>query len=307
MSLHRYTLRQFDAYCQVAETLSFTAAGDRLGLTPSAVSQAITELEDVLGFRLFDRTTRRVELSPAGKEFLAVAQSVLRHAALAGRAAAEVRDRRNGLVRIAAPMVIAGFMLPHAIREWRELRPDVSVRIHDVAVDNIVTVVQEGYADMAVGPDRATSEDLASQTLFNSPWVLWCSRSSPLAAKRSVRWKELRSQPLVLSGLDHEKNLAPLLQADIRIERTAPMEVVDNISTALGIAAAGLAAAISPAYVWHLARKLGLVSRSLVDPSASRSISLYRQQHRDSPPAVIEFERHLAAWFARADVRRSKN
>ena len=87
MALRRYTLKQLDAFCQVAEALSFTAAGARIGLTPSAISQLVGELESAVGFRLFERSTRRVSLTAAGKEFLPSAESVLRHATLAERAA----------------------------------------------------------------------------------------------------------------------------------------------------------------------------------------------------------------------------
>ena len=70
MSLPRYSLRQLHAFATVAETLGFAAAARRIGLTPSAVSQLVVDLESEVGFRLFDRSTRHVELSAAGREFL---------------------------------------------------------------------------------------------------------------------------------------------------------------------------------------------------------------------------------------------
>ena len=71
MPLARFTLRQIEALAAVADVHSFSAAGERLGLTAQAVSQQVAELEAILGFRLFDRTTRRVALSAAGRDFLA--------------------------------------------------------------------------------------------------------------------------------------------------------------------------------------------------------------------------------------------
>ncbi|WP_271618942.1 LysR family transcriptional regulator [Bradyrhizobium sp. CCBAU 51745] len=67
--------------------LGFSAAGDQLGLTSSAVSQLVSELEAITGFRVFDRSTRRVALSSAVREFLGIAQTVLRHVQLAETAA----------------------------------------------------------------------------------------------------------------------------------------------------------------------------------------------------------------------------
>jgi len=306
VALRRYTLKQLDAFCQVAEALSFTAAGARIGLTPSAISQLVGELEAAVGFRLFERSTRRVALTAAGKEFLPSAESVLRHATLAERAAADVRDRSAGLVRIAAPMVIAGLMLPKAIADWRRERPDVVVRILDTAVERLADAVGEGEADLAVGPDRPTAEDLQTQVLFESPWVLWCARSHPLARRRTVRWVELREHALVAAGRDHERSLAPLLTAGEGPGLVAPLEVVDNISTALGIAASGLAACLSPAYVRRWAGKLDLVARPLTDPVAMRAVSLYRPAQRRTSTAAEGFAQHLASWFPRIEGRRPR-
>src|SRR5258708_29482463 len=74
MPLNRVTLRQFEAFLAIADLHSIGAAANRLGLTSSAVSQLLAELESELGFRLFDRTTRRVPLSRAGKDFLSSAE-----------------------------------------------------------------------------------------------------------------------------------------------------------------------------------------------------------------------------------------
>jgi len=306
VALRRYTLKQLDAFCQVAEALSFTAAGARIGLTPSAISQLVGELEGAVGFRLFERSTRRVALTAAGREFLPSAESVLRHATLAERAAADVRDRSAGLVRIAAPMVIAGLMLPKAIAEWRRVRPDVVVRIRDMAVERLADAVGEGEADLAVGPDRPTQEDVESKLLFESPWVLWCARSHPLARRRTVRWAELRDHALVAAGRDHERSLAPLLSAGEGPGLVAPLEVVDNISTALGIAATGLAASISPAYVRRWASKLGLVARPLGEPVALRAVSLYRPAQRRLSTAAEGFAQYIVDWLPRVEAQDSR-
>src|SRR2546430_1060300 len=129
MPLARLTPRQLETFVAVAETRSFSLAAERLGLTPSAVSQLIAELESVVGFRLFDRTTRKVAPSSAGREFLGPAESALRHLRLAESAAEDVKSRAAGIVRIAAPQVLASVVLPAAIRAHAAERPKVAVRI----------------------------------------------------------------------------------------------------------------------------------------------------------------------------------
>src|SRR5205823_4073501 len=160
MPLTRVTLRQLEAFVAVAELRGFTAAGGRLGLTSSAVSQLVAELEATIGFRVFDRSTRKVDLSSAGRDFLSSAQTVLRHVNLAESAAADVRNRAAGVVRVGAPLVIAGSLLPAAIREFNKERPKVVVRIHDTAVDGLVESVASADVDLAIGPDRPTGDSV---------------------------------------------------------------------------------------------------------------------------------------------------
>ncbi len=297
MALTRFTLRQLEAFSAVAELHSFSAAAQRLGMTAQAISQLIAELESSLSFRLFDRTTRRVNLSSAGHDFLASAESVLRHVRLAETAAADVRDRAAGLVRVGAPLVLASTALPEAIRAYQAERPKVVVRVRDIAVDRLVDSVAAGDVDIAVGPDRVVGQDVSRVPLFESRWVLWCTPDHPLARQKSLRWSELRGHALVAAGRDHEYSVDRMRAAVPEDERVIPVDVVDNISTALGIAAQGLAATVAPAYVGVLAAPFGLVGRRVIEPETVRTVCLYSPNVRILSPAAEGFAEHLTRWL----------
>lgn len=297
MPFLRFTLRQLETFLTVAETHSFTDAGKRLGLTPSAVSQLVQELESVLGFRLFDRSTRRVSLSVTGKEFLNSAGAVLKRARQAETIASAINARATGVVRIAAPMVIAGVMLPTIIKAYKTLQPEVAVRIIDCPVERLVDIVIDGDADMSVGPNSFCSDDILSTVLFESPWVLWCTPDHALAQFAEVNWEDLRRFPLVAAGRDHEQNVANMGSALPINERITPVDVVDNISTALGIASSGLAVTLSPAYVELLAKPFGLVMRRIVAPDVVRQVCLYQSSKFFNSPAAEGFAEHLIGWI----------
>jgi DNA-binding transcriptional LysR family regulator len=106
----RFTVRQLEAFVTVADEASFAAASRRLGLSASAVSQVVAELEGILGFRLFERTTRRVRLSAAGGVFLGTARAVLRRVIDAEKIASDLRNRAAGIVPSA--------MVGHSIGEY---------------------------------------------------------------------------------------------------------------------------------------------------------------------------------------------
>lgn len=297
MPLNRISLRQFEAFGAVADTLGFAAAGQRLGLSSSAVSQLVADLEATLGFKLFDRHTRRVELSSAGREFLASAQSVLRHVQQAESAAADIRHRASGLVRIAAPQVLAGSVLPAAIAQFRQTRPKVAVRLHDTPVDALVERVLAADVDLAVGPDRPITDQVRAEPAFDSPWVLWCAPGHPLARRRVLRWDHLRETALVAAGRDHEHSVAQMHASAPEGSRIRPVEVVDHVSTALGLAAQGLAATLAPAYVGVVAQPMGLVSRRVTQPEAMRQVCIYRAASRTLSPAAQAFADFLGPWL----------
>lgn len=297
MGLPRYTVRQIDAFLTVAETLSFTEAGNRLGLTASAVSQLVQELEGEVGFKLFDRNTRKVALSSAGKEFMGPADLVLRHLRLAEMAAADLRNGSAGLVRVAAPMVVASSILPKLIRAHVGQHASVAVRIRDAAVEQMVDLVEAGDVDFAIGPDRSCSENVRRVDLFDSPWVLWCAPFHHLARPEPVRWSELRGEALVAAGRDHERSVARMRAGLPEEERIEPIDVVDNVSTALGIAAEGLAATLTPDYVAAWAERFGLVMRRVTEPEVVRQVCLYLPTRRAISPSAQAFARFIATGY----------
>ncbi|SEJ85126.1 transcriptional regulator, LysR family [Paraburkholderia diazotrophica] len=293
MSNPRFTPRQLAAFLTVADVRNFGKAGERLNLSPSAVSLLISELETGVGFRLFDRTTRSVALSPAGREFVVHAKSVLRNIELAQAAADDIRNRAAGIVRIAASLVIATTMLPAAIRAYAKTHPKVVIRIRDAAVDNLVDMVANADVDLAIGPDQSVGDEVTRVGLFKSPWVLWCPPEHPFAKRARITWADLRKQPLVAAGRDYERNVSLMQAGAADDERIAPMDVVDNITTALGMAAAGLALTLAPGYVGLLARPLGLAMRRIVEPEVMREVCLYHSSNRAVSPAAEGFREHL--------------
>ncbi|MFT4066758.1 LysR family transcriptional regulator [Paraburkholderia sp.] len=299
MAFPRFTPRQLCAFVAVADVGSFAKAGERMSLSASAVSQLVSELEVSTGFRLFDRTTRSVAVSPAGREFYSSVKSVLAHMELAEATADDIRNRAAGIVRVAAPLILASTVLPAAIRAYRACQPKVLVRIRDATVENLVDLVKSATVDLAVGPDQAVIADIARFDLFQSAWVLWFPPSSPLADYREISWVQLRQYPLVVAGRDYERTIS-LTQAEyVETGQITPIDIVDNISTAFGMAAEDLALTIAPAYVGVLGRRFGLVSRPIVRPEVQRQVCLYHSSRRGISPAAEGFREHLIRWLTR--------
>ncbi len=301
MALTRVTIRQFEAFLAIVDLHSIGAAAERLGLTSSAVSQLLAELEAELGFRLFDRTTRRVNLSSAGQDFLASAESVLRHVRAAAQSADDIRNRAAGIVRIGAPLVLASTALPAAIADYARDKPKVVVRICDTVVEQLVERVEKADVDLAIGPDRSSGARVRRDAAFASPWVMWCAPSHPLSTRRRVQWQQLRDVPIVATGRDHERAVDQMLAVLPVDARIVPADVVDNVTTAFGIASRGLAVTLAPAYVAPLARTFGLVMKRIVEPETIREVCLYRSTERALSPPAAGFADFLLPWLRRWD------
>jgi DNA-binding transcriptional LysR family regulator len=301
MPLTRATIRQYETFLAIADLHSISAAADRLGLTPSAVSRLLAELETELGFRLFDRTTRRVNLSSAGRDFLPSAETILRYVRAAEQSADDIRNHAAGTVRVGAPLVLASTALPAAIAHYASHKPKVVVRIHDAVVEQLVERVANGDVDLAIGPDGPSGSRVSCEPSFDSPWVMWSAPSHPLALRRQVRWHDLRGTPIVATGRDHERGVAQML-ADVPADaRIIPVEIVDNVTTAFGLASQGFAVTLAPAYVAPLARTFGLVMRRIADPETIRQVCVYRPLERSLSPSAEGFAEFIGTWLKRWD------
>src|SRR5207244_4635112 len=129
----------------------------------------------------------------------------------------------------------------------------------------------------------------AQHARVDTPWMPWCRPGHPLAAKRTIRWAELRNVPLVAAGRDHERSVAQMHLNAPEGARITPVDVVDNVSTALGLAAQGLAATLAPAYVGVLAGTFGLIARRVVEPETVRQVCVYRPVGRNLSPVTQGF------------------
>jgi DNA-binding transcriptional LysR family regulator len=284
-----FTIKQIKAFVAVAELESFNAAANRLNLSSSAVSLLVRELELQLGFTLFDRTTRKVSLSKAGRDLMPSVLKMLREVQAVNLAANDVKNRTTGVVRVAAPLIVASAILPPMIAAYRSAHPGVMIRPVDCTVEDLVRMVEEDRADMAVGPDRPTGDAVKALALYESPWVLWCAPEHELASRRKLTWASLKGQSIVAAGRDYENRVAEALRDTPESQRFDPTYVVDNISTALGLAASGLGVTLSPAYVGVLAKKLGLVMRRVTEPEVMREVSVFTSKVRTLTPAAAAF------------------
>src|SRR5258708_3006682 len=138
------TLRQLYGFKTVADVGTFTAAAQRLKVTQPTLSLNIRDLETELGARLFDRTTRRVELTAAGREFLQSVDKLIVDLEHAVQNTRDLADRKRGRLVVAAPPLLAALVVPAAMADFKKRFASIDVSVIDVQTNIIVEKVRSG-------------------------------------------------------------------------------------------------------------------------------------------------------------------
>ena len=286
------TLRQLRAFRAVALSRSFTDAAEQLHLTPAALSGLIKELESQLGVRLFDRNTRRVALSGVGEEFFPLTERVLQDLDDAVRSVITLKEKRRGVVRIAAPEVMSCTLVPNAIAAFRQRHPQIEIRFLDVPIDEVVARTASGEIDVGIAPGPVASPDIDRHPFMRAPLMLALRHDDPLARRRRVTWQDLDQRRFVtfFRGLGE---WAPLRRgSDTRGLFPGDVTFVRRINTAFAMVQSGLGVTVCPVYARGLATGFELVLVRLTGPEIDREYAvLTRKGHSPAPPvaAFCEF------------------
>lgn len=296
----RPSLRQIDAFLAVAELGSFSRAAERLGSTQPAISQSVRELEEALALRLFDRTTRRVELTAAGA---ALREQVAEGIDALDRAFARARDLatlKRGHLRIAAPPLMAATVLPPLLASFAAAHPGLTFEIADVITTEIVARLRAGQADLGLGTFAMDEPDLERRLVLRDAMMLYLPRDHALASDSPAAWSDLAGQPMV--ALERSSGLRRLMETGFDAA-AIPVRLafeVQQVNTALALVEAGLGLAVLPGYAAVAAKGRALTSRPLVMPQISREVVLLQPRDRRAPPVAAAFAEHLSRHLRRA-------
>lgn len=192
-------LRQVEHFRAVVDEGGFTAAARSVRIVQSALSTSIRNLERELGAPLFERTTRRVTLSEAGRAFLPHARRVLAEAEAGRDAVRAVRGLDSGRVSIGMIQWLGPVDLPAELSTFHQRHPGIQITVLNVPVDALVERLRAGELDLAyLASDDGLPDDLAGRTLYREPLRLIMPPDHRFAGRHRVRWADLDNEPLVL-------------------------------------------------------------------------------------------------------------
>jgi DNA-binding transcriptional LysR family regulator len=309
------TLRQMRAFVALAKTGNFTLAAQYMHVTQSALSGLIKELEQTLGVRVVDRSTRRIALTETGNELYPLFSQMIDDL---DRALANIADQaqlRKGIVRVAVPQLMACTLLPQVIAAWRMRYPDIGISLSDSPVEAVTTRVLSGETDFGIGPERDSAPQLEARELMEMPFEAVVPPHHALAKRRRLGWGDLAAHPLItLRGQFTERLLADMAtgavdakagkagNADALRELTLrPAHEVTYMTTALAMVASGLGVTVCMPYAAPLVRLHGLRMLPLDAPVLTRRFFVYTREQRSLSPAAAAFIAFLFDWVGAAD------
>lgn len=277
------------AFVAIADRGGFQGAAHALAVTQTAITQRLRKLEDSLGVTLFERTTRSVVLTRIGRDFLPQARRLLDELA---EALSEIRESGQGArgdVSIACVPTVGVQYLPSILQAYSARYPHNRIKVLDHASSAVADAVLRREAEFGINIAGARHPELTGVPLSEDQFVLICHDTHPLAGRKRVAWKQLQPYALIFAGQDSgNRSLLDSALGDLALQ--AQYEV-HRSSTAVGLVAAGVAAAVVP----RLAVQEGAYPRvrvvDLVDPVVSRALVLVsRRIARLSPAAQALYD-----------------
>lgn len=176
-----YSLRQLRVFVTVAQAKSFSRAGEIIGLSQSAVSHSVKELELQTGVRLLDRTTREVVLTEAGQQLALRLERLLDELNSTLRDVGRVGQQLSGTVRVAASQTISAHLIPQCIAESNQCYPDINFVLHDRPQQWVLESIRQGMSILGLLSTPVRSRILSAR---------WCSLSlSCCYVVTMTRWR----------------------------------------------------------------------------------------------------------------------
>lgn len=283
------TTRQLKAFLLTARHQSFSRAAEHMYITQSGMSLLVRELESQLGFRLLDRTTRRVTLTDPGATFLPIAEhSLLALEAAAGNIGRSALDADRRFSVGATPLVAADLLAP-AVAAYGKREPGVEIRLHDAHRGQLIEMVRSGEIDAGLSASTEDTGDAERIPLARFSFMVIGAREHAAAPSPPVRWSDIAQSKLV--GGPPGNPIQEIV--DVHLKRSGrhhPPELVCNyMETQIAMVESGAGIAVMPTFTVPTCLKRNVAMRALIDPVVTSDLDWIVRPGRPLPAAAERF------------------
>jgi LysR family carnitine catabolism transcriptional activator len=300
-----FTSRQLRAFHLVAERRSFSRAAEALFITPAGLSLLIRELENQLGFRLFNRTTRHVTLTEYGNELFAVSQRNLQEL---DRVMSQIgRTAKGGSqsISVGAAPLIAANILPQAIKEFRSQRSEVRIQLFEAEHTEVLKRVESGKLDIGLGPFKRVPGVRRIPFFRFSLMFIRPDKDGELP-RSSTTWSSLKGQTLI--SLPASNSYQEVIDKHLARSHIAGQRgsVVNLLDTQIALVEADEGVAIIPSFGLPVCRYRKVAMSRMIDPVVNLEFYQISNRGKKLPSCADEFatflKTYIARWAGRAGV-----
>lgn len=258
--------RRYLSFLAVADELHFGRAAQRLKLLPAVISRDVALLEDEIGIRLFNRTTRSVSLTRAGEAFLVDARALVALMGSAYERARAVASTEGRRLRVGAIDSAATGLMPRLVRDFNAIHPDIEVIIVEDKTIKLLPRLVSGALDLAfVRPPPGGYENVRFEFLLHEAVVVALPEGHALAMEAAIEVRDLIGVPLIVPSArnrPHSHHLTHRLFEEIGAKPSLAQHA-DEKHTIVHLVGAGVGAAIVPHWTTRLHVE-GVVYRPLL-------------------------------------------
>lgn len=238
------TLKQLKAFLTLVRTLNYAHASQELHISQSALSISIKSLEEELGGKLFNRNTRKVDVTNEGKSLIPYAKKLLANWEEMEKNVKQRFLLNKGTLNIASMPFITNTILPKVIKNFANKYPNINFSISDVVNENIIEMVQDGIFELGIVFEPNLRENLIFKTLYQEEFIAVVPKSHNLANAKFVSWEELSKSPFItlqapsaIRQLIDEYCANKELQLDIKVECHQITSISSLVSSGMGVSA----------------------------------------------------------------------
>ena len=278
------------AFILVADMKSFNRAADELGLTQPALSRRIKKLEDTIGARLLERTSRVVNLTVIGSEFLPAAKRMVHDFDKSLSNIVDVIQKRTGAVSVAFNMTVASTAMPEILERFHKIYPNIDVHVYEDSSPPVLDRVFLGEVEFGVVNTYALRPDIKFESLVDDSFVVVCHKDHPLAQKRRVTWKDLHEHTYI--EMSPRSGTQRLLERRLGGTGALPVGIfqVAHTLSLLGLVGKNLGISAIPWLASLQRPDLDIVALPLTNPTVHRSIGIVKLRGRSLSPAAEALE-----------------
>lgn len=287
-------MRHLQALQILARAGSFTQAAAQLHTTQSNLSLTIREAEDLLGVKLFERTTRHCRPTSMGEEFLPIVERVLADLQK-GIANLQANTRlTQGVLAVGAASFTTTVLVAGLLDTYARAHPGVAIRIEDHGIpEQLLKLLRSETIELLIGTYAEHDADLKRLPLLDIPLVLYAHRS--LGLPPTVSWTALKHMPMVAVARRSSvvRQLIDKVFWDVHGAVYCPDLECNHWSSVMALTEIRQAACIVPMYGSYGQHYPELECRTLVEPVVSRRLHVAHLKHREPSPAAQAFIEQL--------------